>query len=98
LTILKKPIHPNIEKTSIFDMKLFDRNFWANGSSVVWVYGVCPESRMIKLSNGGNLAPNDPYYNEKLASKNGHFSKRKIVINAQPLGIFQRKFYHLSFF
>jgi hypothetical protein len=98
LTILKKLIHPNIEKTSIFDMKFFDRNFWANGSSVVWVYGVWLESRMFKLSNGGSLAPNDPYYSEKLASKNGCFSKRKIVINGQPFGIFQRKFYHLSFF
>jgi hypothetical protein len=53
---------------------------------------------MFKLSNGGSLTPNDPYYSEKLASKNAHFSKRKIVINGQPLGLFQRKFYHLSDF
>ncbi len=74
-------------------MKSFDRNFWANGSSVAEVNGVQPESRTFKLSNGGSLGP---YYSEKLASKNEHFSKRKIAIDGQPLGIFQRKFtiYH----
>ncbi len=61
-------------------MKFFDRNFWANGSSVVWVYGVQPDLRTFKLSNGGSLGTNDPYYSEKLSSKNGHFSKRKISL------------------
>ncbi len=94
----KETYSSKYRKTSIFDMKVFDRNFWANGSSDVWVYGVWLESRMFKLSNGGSLGPNDPYYSEKLASKNECFSKRKIIINGQPFGIFQRKFYHLSFF
>ncbi len=79
-------------------MKSFDRNFWANRSSVVGVNGVQPESRTFKLSNGGSLGPNDPYYSEKLASKNWYFSKQKIVIDGQPLGIFQRKFYHYQSF
>jgi hypothetical protein len=68
---------PEILKKSSFGMIFFKRNFWARGWSVVGIYGVLPESRRFKLSTGGSLGPNQPFYNEKFQSENGLFLDEK---------------------
>ncbi len=76
----------------------FKRDFGARGWSVVGIYGVQPESRRYKLSNGGSLEPKGSQNKEKFAFENGLFFRRKIAVNGQSLGLIQQKNYHLSAF